>query len=304
MIETALYSFWSKPYREKNAFKTFAEFNTERDFVLSWSTSVKLSKQHFKKVVFVTDTWAWENIFKDLKLPFDEVKLSLDGIKHNTDIWSVSKAYSVLEMDEPFLHIDSDAYIWKPLSNRFLNSSVLVQDGEGKIDRDQYTLYLGLEWDYQRYLNGMNKYFNNSNLKDRDVYAWNCGIVGGTNVEFLHKWAKEMIEVSNLYDTIRTQNQYRNSYLVVWVEQTLLLLMAEMEGVEVTPILKERNEPQTLYTHLMGSSKRDVVMIDGLNKKHKLLFGELNYTDKNKSKKRFDISKIFRIFGYNKKQKL
>ena len=87
MIETALYSFWSKPYREKNAFKTFAEFNTERDFVLSWSTSVKLSKQNFKKVVLVTDSWAWENIFKDLKLPFDEVKLSLDGIKHNTDIW-------------------------------------------------------------------------------------------------------------------------------------------------------------------------------------------------------------------------
>lgn len=301
MIETALYSFWSKPYREKNAFKTFAEFNTERDFVLSWSTSVKLSKQNFKKVVLVTDSWAWENIFKDLKLPFDEVKLSLDGIKHNTDIWSVSKAYSVLEMDEPFLHIDSDAYIWKPLSTEFLTKDVLVQDGEGKIDRDQYTLYLGLEWDYQKYLKGTNKYLDNSNLKDRDVYAWNCGIVGGTNVEFLHKWASEMISTSNLYDSIRTQNQYRNSYLVVWVEQTLLLLMAEMEGVEVTPILKERNEPQTFYTHLMGSSKRDVVMIDGLNKKHKLFFGELNYKDKNKSKKRFDISKIIRIFTSNKK---
>ena len=74
-----------------------------------------------------------------------------------------------------------------------------------------------------------------------------------------------------------------------------------MEGVEVTPILKERNEPQTFYTHLMGSSKRDVVMIDGLNKKHKLLFGKLNYKDKNKSKKRFDISKIIRIFTSNKK---
>ena len=42
-------------------------------------------------------------------------------------------------------------------------------------------------------------------------------------------------------------------------------------------------------------------MIDGLNKKHKLLFGELNYKDKNKSKKRFDISKIIRIFTSNKK---
>lgn len=294
MIETALYSFWSKPYREKNAFKTFAEFNTEYDFVLSWSASVRLSKKNFKKVVLVTDSWAWENLFKDLNLPFDEVKLSLDGIDHSTDIWSVSKAYSVLEMSEPFVHIDSDVYIWKPLSTTFLNSEVLVQDGEGKIDRDQYTLYLGLEWDYQRYLNGMNKYFNNSNLKDRDVYAWNCGIIGGTDVKFLHKWAKEMIEVSNLYDTIIKKQNYRNSYLVVWVEQTLLLLMAEYHNVEVVPILNYREEPQDFYTHLMGSSKRDVEMMKLLDKKHKKLFGKLNYK---KPKKSFDISKLFRIFN-------
>ena len=294
MIETALYSFWSKPYREKNAFKTFAEFNTQYDFVLSWSTSVRLSKQNFKKVVLVTDSWAWENLFKDLNLPFDEVKLSLDGIEHSTDIWSVSKAYSVLEMDEPFIHIDSDAYIWKPLSTTFLNSPVLVQDGEGKIDRDQYTLYLGLEWDYQKYLNGRNKYFNNSNLKDRDVYAWNCGVIGGTDVKFLHKWAKEMIEVSNLYDTIIKKQNYRNSYLVVWVEQTLLLLMAEYHNVEVVPILNYREEPQDFYTHLMGSSKRDVEMMKLLDKKHKKLFGKLNYK---KPKKSFDISKLFRIFN-------
>lgn len=297
MIEAALYSFWSKPYREKNAFKTFAEFNTEYDFVLSWSTSVRLSKQNFKKVVLVTDSWAWENLFKDLNLPFDEVKLSLDEIEHSTDIWSVSKAYAVLEMNEPFVHVDSDVYVWKPLSTTFLNSKVLVQDAEGKIDRDQYTLYLGLEWDYKKYLNGRNKYLNNSNLKDREIYAWNCGIVGGTDVEFLHKWAAEMIRISNLYDLLIKQKNYRNSYLVVWVEQTLLLLMAEHHNVEVVPILNHREELQDFYTHLMGSSKRDVEMMKLLDKKHEKLFGKLNYTKPTTTKKSFDISKLFRIFN-------
>ena len=300
MIETALYSFWSKPYLEKNAFKTFAEFNNEYDFVLSWSMSVKLAKQNFKKVVFVTDTWAWENLFKDLKLPFDEVRLSLDNINHSTDIWSVSKAYAILEMDTPFLHIDSDAYLWKELPNHILNKPIVVQDTEGIVDRNQYTLYLGLEWDYNLYLKGFNKYLDASDLKNRDIFAYNCGVVGGTDVEFLKKWATEMIDVANMYDRLKTTDNYRNGYIVVWVEQSLLMLMSEYENIEVTKLLPHRNIIQDYYTHLMGSSKRDHSIMLKLDTKYEKLFGKLNFKKPSISKKYLDISKIFRIFGYNK----
>lgn len=296
MIETALYSFWSKPYIEKNSFKTFAQFNNEFDFMLSWSTSVNLSKKNFKKVVLVTDTWAWENIFKELELPFDNIILSLDDINHSTDHWSISKAYAILEVKDSFIHIDSDVYMWEKLSDKILCKDVLVQDGEGIYNKDQYMMYLGLEWDYQKYLKGKNIYLDNSNLFKRKIYAWNCGIVGGTNVEFLHKWASEMIKVTTLYDTLQFKNQYKNPYIPVWTEQTLLMLMSELENIEVTPLLSNRDELQNTYTHLMGDSKRNVSIMDRLNKKHNQLFGKLNYINKNKPKKLFDISKLCNIF--------
>jgi hypothetical protein len=279
MIETALYSFWSKPYKEKNSFKTFGEFNNKYDFILSWSTSVRLSKENFKKVVLVTDTWAWNNIFKNLNLPFDEVKLSLDKIDHSTTIWSISKAYSILEINDPFLHIDSDVYIWKKLPDEFLDVSVLVQDSEGIHNRDQYILYLGLEWDYKKYLNGKNKYLDNSNLKDKDIHAWNTGIVGGNNIDFLHNWANEFIKISNLYDLIISSEEYQTPYLVCFIEQTLIMLMSEYHSIKVTPILSSRNEEQDLYTHLMSSSKRDREMMRLLANKHQGLFGELDLVE-------------------------
>jgi hypothetical protein len=298
MIETALYSFWSTPYLEKNAFKTFAEFNTEYDFVLSWSMSVKLAKQNFKKVVFVTDTWAWENLFKKLNLPFDEVKLSLDDITHTTDVWSVSKAYAILEMDAPFLHIDSDVYLWTELPNHILNKPILVQDAESILqDRTVGQVYLALEWEYNTYLKSTSSYLDNSNFINRDVFGYNCGVVGGNDVKFLNKWASEMIKVTSAYDEFKKTSKYNNHYIAVWVEQSLLLVMSDFYKVQVTELI-DRNQPQNFYTHLMGSSKRDVEMMKLLDKKHEKLFGKFNYK---KTKKYFDISKIFRIFGYNKK---
>ena len=73
MIETALYSFASNSTKSEISPKAFFGFNNESDFALSWITSVKSAKLHFKNVVLVTDTWAWDNIFSKLDLPFDEV---------------------------------------------------------------------------------------------------------------------------------------------------------------------------------------------------------------------------------------
>lgn len=287
MVEVALYSFWSKPYLEKNAFKTFAEFNNEYDFALSWSTSVRLSKQNFKKVILVTDTWAWENIFEPLNLPFDEIKISLDDINHTTDAWSVSKAYSILEVNEPCLHIDSDVFIWKPLSDDILNKPVIVQDSEGILkDRGVGQVYLGLEWEYQKYLKSTSIYLDNSNLINRTTFGYNCGVVGGTNIDFLKKWSNEMIKVASAYDDLKKTTKYNNHYTAVWMEQTLLALMTDFYKIEVKELIN-RDVYQDFYTHLMGSSKRDKKLMHKLNIKHSHHFGEVNYKA---IKKSFDIS--------------
>lgn len=277
MIETALYSFASNSTKSEISPKAFFGFNNESDFALSWITSVKSAKLHFKNVVLVTDTWAWDNIFSKLDLPFDEVKLTLDSIDENTNMWAISKAHAILEMNEPFLHIDSDVYIWEALDKKYLMSNLLVQSNESSESDIQSDFYYSLYEIHNLYFKGINTYLDNSNLIERDIYAYNCGVVGGTDVEFLRKWAEQMIETANLIDTIIPSIDklgFNPSDIMVWVEQTLLMLMAEHHMVDVSELV-EIGVEQSYYTHFCGNVKRDVNLMKALNVKSSTLFGEI-----------------------------
>jgi hypothetical protein len=276
MIETALYSFASNSTKSEISPKAFFGFNNESDFALSWITSVKSAKLHFKNVVLVTDTWAWDNIFSKLDLPFDEVKLTLDSIDENTNMWAISKAHAILEMSEPFLHIDSDVYIWEALDKKYLMSNLLVQSNESSESDIQSDFYNQLEQLHLLYFNGTNVYLDNSNMSERNIYAYNCGVVGGTDVEFLRKWAGQMIETANSIDYIMPSiNELTNSGdIMVWVEQTLLMLMAEHHMVDVSELV-EIGVEQSYYTHFCGNVKRDVNLMKALNVKLNGLFGEM-----------------------------
>ena len=277
MIETALYSFASNSTKSEISPKAFFGFNNESDFALSWITSVKSAKLHFKNVVLVTDTWAWDNIFSKLDLPFDEVKLTLDSIDENTNMWAISKAHAILEMNEPFLHIDSDVYIWEALDKKYLMSNLLVQSNESSESDIQSDFYYSLYEIHNLYFKGINTYLDNSNLIERDIYAYNCGVVGGTDVEFLRKWAEQMIETANLIDTIIPSIDklgFNPSDIMVWVEQTLLMLMAEHHMVDVSELV-EIGVEQSYYTHFCGNVKRDVNLMKALNVKLNGLFGEM-----------------------------
>ena len=277
MIETALYSFASNSTKSEISPKAFFGFNNESDFALSWITSVKSAKLHFKNVVLVTDTWAWDNIFSKLDLPFDEVKLTLDSIDENTNMWAISKAHAILEMNEPFLHIDSDVYIWEALDKKYLMSNLLVQSNESSESDIQSDFYYSLYEIHNLYFKGINTYLDNSNLIERDIYAYNCGVVGGTDVEFLRKWAGQMIETANVIDTIIPsidELEFNPSDVMVWVEQTLLMLMAEHHMVDVSELV-EIGVEQSYYTHFCGNVKRDVNLMKALNVKSSTLFGEM-----------------------------
>jgi hypothetical protein len=266
MIKTALYSFWSKPFLEKSAFKTFGEFNTQDDFLTSWSVSVKLAHKHFKKVILVTDSWAWENLFEPLNLPIDEVKIILDDLNYTTDMWSTAKAYAIMEMNEPFVHLDPDVYLWGPLSNEILCAKVFAQSREGKWDEYQNQLYSKRSDDYHRNFKGACKYFDNFRAENLEHLAYNTGVVGGNDLEFIKKWAQNMIYLVDLYDRKIQANQFVGErYLaVVWIEQSLLRAIEIVEGYQIKVVLEDPNIDQEFYTHLCGGSKKKEEYMESL----------------------------------------
>jgi hypothetical protein len=266
MIKTALYSFWSKPFLEKSAFKTFGEFSTQEDFLTSWSVSVKLARKNFEKVILVTDSWAWENLFKRLDLPIDEIKIILDDLNYTTDMWSIAKAYAIMEMNQPFVHLDPDVYLWDSLNDEILRSKVFSQSREGKWDENQKNLYTEKSDDYHRNFKDECKYFDNFRAENFDHLAYNTGAVGGNDLEFLKKWAQNMISLVNLYDRKIKSNQFIGErYLaIVWIEQALLRAMEIFEGYNIKVVLENPNIDQDFYTHLCGGSKKNKEYMESL----------------------------------------
>jgi hypothetical protein len=259
MVKTALYSFWSKPFLAKAEFKTFGEFNTKEDFLLSWSVSVKLARRHFVRVILVTDTWAWKNLFEPLGLPIDDVRIILDDLDCITDMWSIAKAYAILEMDEPFIHLDPDVYLWGELSDEILRAKVFAQSREGKWDPYQDQLYTKRSEDYHRNFGGSCKYFDNFRAEDLEHLAYNAGVVGGNDLGFLKSWAQNMLDLVYLYDEKIQSNQFVGErYLaIIWVEQALIRAMEIAEGYQIKVVLKDPNIDQEFYTHLCGGSKKN-----------------------------------------------
>jgi hypothetical protein len=275
MVKTALYSFWSKPFLAKAEFKTFGEFNTKEDFLLSWSVSVKLARRHFTKVILVTDTWAWKNLFEPLGLPIDEVKIILDDINYTTDMWSTAKAYAIMEMDDPFVHLDPDVYLWSGLNKEILESKVFAQSREGKWDPYQNQLYSKRSDDYHMNFEGACKYFDNFHAENLEHLAYNTGVVGGNDLEFLKKWAHNMISLVNLYDSKIQSNEFVGErYLaVVWIEQSLLRAMEIVDEYHIKVVLEDPNIEQDHYTHLCGSAKKEEEYIESLRIINKNMLG-------------------------------
>ena len=275
MIKTALYSFWSKPFLAKSEFKTFGEFNTKEDFLLSWSVSVKLARRHFARVILVTDTWAWKNLFEPLDLPIDDVRIILDDLDCTTDMWSISKAYSIMEMEEPFVHLDSDVYLWEELSEEILCSKVFTQSREGKWDPYQDQIYTKRSDDYHRNFEGGCKYFNNFRAENLEHLAYNTGVVGGNDLGFLKNWAENMISLANLYDSKFKSNEFIGErYLaVVWVEQALIRAMEIVDEYQIIVVLDDPSIDQEHYTHLCGASKKKKEYMESLRIINKNMLG-------------------------------
>ena len=75
MIKKVVYSHWSKPAKDD-----CVGFNSKEAFTDSAKLSILTSKKWADEIELVTDKKGYELLVKDLKLPFDNVKIELDTL--------------------------------------------------------------------------------------------------------------------------------------------------------------------------------------------------------------------------------
>ena len=183
-----VWSFWSKPFE----FQQRLVWPSEQYHLMAWSLSVQTARQHYPRTALITDDDGARLLVDHLQLPFDSVSTELNCLKHHSpDLWALGKLYAYRAQTEPFIHLDSDVFLWKPLPKQVEDARLCAQNPEHfTIGQSHYkpeifsestsrgeAVWLPHEWVW---------YFGDGRgIRRGDA----CGIFGGNAVDFIRYFA-------------------------------------------------------------------------------------------------------------------
>lgn len=158
---------------------------------MSWALSCLQAKSFFNEVELVTDDLGKEILIDRLGLPYTNVSASLEGLldAYPSHVWALAKIFSYSIQKKPFLHIDSDVFLWQKPDEQLLSSGIIAQNLEKNL------------FFYKETLDKINEHFTfipdiyaSDNYKDKDLFASNAGLIGGCNIDFFSQYCKNAFE--------------------------------------------------------------------------------------------------------------
>jgi hypothetical protein len=174
----AVWSYWSKPY----ATRTSWPWGSRLHHLLAWGLSVELARRHYPRTALVTDTPGKALLVDELGLPFSSVSTALDALDDADPVfWALGKLAAYQAQEEPFVHLDTDVFLWRPLPPELTGAPVFAQHldewavapGCGpRVVEDAFRQAgrpLPAEWQWYR------------SHQERRYREANCGIFGGTS---------------------------------------------------------------------------------------------------------------------------
>lgn len=174
-------SWWTKGNTHYDSYTKIEEilFYTEKN--------INLLRKNYDEINLITDD-AGKNIFKNLK--WSNIYTPLESISDKySQVWCLGKLYAyqfLIQKNEPFMHIDYDFFIFNKLPNDVLSCNILTQSEES-LSRLFYVYNLDL---FEKKC--INKYLA-KNIKTN--IAYNCGIVGGHDINFFDFYSSTAIKM-------------------------------------------------------------------------------------------------------------
>jgi len=143
-------------------------------------------------------------------------------------LWSMSKLISFTKMNEPFLHIDFDVFLFK-FQDSLFNNNILCLNSEYSHDNMVKTLQEVIKIRPVKTL----KY---------EEHSYNCGIIGGNNFSILKKVAEELLEYIKL-----NKNLIDKAYIVNCDLNFIKSIPMLVEQVWMFQLYKYYNEKFNFY---------------------------------------------------------
>lgn len=156
--------------------------------------SFLLAKKHYGGVHLIGDKRGIELLrHLDWSSVSDELEELPEGFR---DVWSLSKlkAYNIIaQKNEPFFHIDFDFFLLKRLPNEIETANVVFQSRETRLNSDLNYNTDVFHRDIKYLPVRRDRTNSGLDIKPR-VVAYNCGIVGGTDIGFFKLYSELAIK--------------------------------------------------------------------------------------------------------------
>ena len=263
-----VYSLWTKPL---TALDNALGFNTLDDFFHSLIFSVNIAKNNYDNIHFYTDKHGLKLIepYKN-KLPFTKIHCVLDEIDWvPSQWWAYPKIYVYGLQNEPFMHIDNDAYLWDTIPQELIDTHDFICQNYENFEEECHNFYYGGIDFYKEYIPK-----DISNIK-KYHFATNAGIYGAFNekgIKLFHsmyeesyKSAKAVLQDKKIVDFI-DWNDLRNWDAFLWnviMEQTYGYVYAVKNQLRILTLLNH----DIKWTHLIAGAKRNEKVIKKVRKR-------------------------------------
>lgn len=261
-------SFWSKPMLVNDnsdaIFRSNGGWVNRIFFYMSWALSCLKFKDIYKNVELVTDRYGKHLLCDILELPFSNVIIELDNLnEYDHNLWALGKLYAYKIQKEPFIHVDSDVFVWRKFSDKILESELIGQNYEKnyKCNVDYFNQirnlldYIPAEMEDEIYLTN-------------DIIQVNAGILGGNNLSFFNDYVKNAFDMVDKNTDLFRRNPFNKGAFNMVYEQFLFYCMAKSRQCNINVLFEgnylnhvgladfEHIPSNKYYAHTLGTYKK------------------------------------------------
>ena len=250
MIKKAVYAYWAKPFVEKDSYSNFQRRN---DLRVSLKLSVFQARKFFDKVVFYGDHEAISQVCG--VVDFDEVYEDLEVLNEMnvpSYFWSIAKAFVCERMEQPFVLLENDFYLWDvPSGSKFLESELIVEDMH-ETPVSYFDEIARMKEDDLKVRPRWYRFANRGKFKIPSK-----GIYGGTDVGFIQDHAREITRLVKNPENLKVfqLEESRRKYLNTHKIYDLWYCGAKFDMQKKEPLLMRGSDVK--YTHLYSDKKND-----------------------------------------------
>jgi hypothetical protein len=161
--------------------------------LMSWALSCLQLKKYYQKIVLYADSTSAKMLIDELKLPYSEICCNLDVLNsYNSNLWALPKIHTYSVQEKPFISIDGDVFLWKPLDKELVKKELIAQNLE-----TEASYYKPVLEHIKTNLSFLPGEIIDELQTGQVIQSYNAGILGGSDISFFQEYCGKVFEFVN-----------------------------------------------------------------------------------------------------------